>query len=91
MKAETIPEHYKEHPDAIMTNCNHTIEHDLEKELKEKELYSQYAGWNFCGYVWWNNDKWSCEVWVFHNHVKTYSNDTLEGIMTDVSYDYGSD
>ena len=72
-----------------MTNSDHTIEEDVAQELKTGKFYSQYPGWNFCGYVWWNKDKWSCEVWKYNSHITTVHGYTLQEIMDKVSEDYG--
>ena len=80
---------YEELPETVMSNCDHSIEHDVAEKLKTGKYYSQYAGWNFCGYVWWNENKWSCEVWTYHSHVDTIHGETLEEIMEKVSQEYG--
>lgn len=82
---------WSEHPDTIMTNFDHRIEHEVAKEIKGKELYAQYAGWDFCGYVYWDKEKeeWVCEVWCYHNHVDTKRAKTLEEIMAQVCAGYG--
>jgi len=72
-----------------MSNFDHTIDTDLEKELKVGKFYAQYAGWDFCGYIWWNKNKWSCEVWRYNSHIDTIHGDTLQEIMDDVSLEYG--
>lgn len=75
--------------DTVMSNSDHTIENDVAEKLKQGKFYSQYAGWNFCGYVWWNNDKWSCEVWTYNSISEIIDGSTLEGIMEKVSDKYG--
>ena len=86
-----IPDNYTEHAEAIMSNLDHSIEEDIAEEIKGKELYAQYSGWHFCGYVWWQDDKWCCEVWRYNSHVATFESDTLEEIMQEVSMEYGHD
>ena len=75
--------------DIGMSNFDHTIDSGVEKKLKEGKYYAQYSGWDFCGYVWWNKNKWSCEVWVYNSHVDTIHGDALEEIMEKVSEQYG--
>ena len=91
MKIETIPKSYKECPDSVMSNCDHEIEGDEAKILKEEKKWSAYPGWNFWGGVWWNRrrKKWSCVVLCYHDHVNTIHADTLEEIMQEVSDEYG--
>lgn len=82
---------FTELQETVMSNSDHTIENDVVEKLKTGKFYSQYAGWNFCGYVYWNKDKWSCEVWTYHSHVKTIHGNTLQEIMDEVSEEYGNE
>lgn len=84
-----IPGNFVEYDEAIMTNLDHTIEKNVAEAIKGKEYYAQYSGWDFCGNVWWQNDKWLCEVWVYKSWKETFVCDTLEDIMKQVSSEYG--
>lgn len=84
-----IPENFSEYHETIMSNCDNIINDNVANAIKGKNLCSQYAGWNFCGYVWYQNSQWYCEVWVYKSWVETFNADTLEEIMTDVSDEYG--
>lgn len=77
----------------VMSNCEHTIDKTIEAELKEKEEYGCYAGWNFFGYVWWKRDvqRWACDVWQYHKSVEVVEAETLEEIMQLVCDKYGSE
>lgn len=87
------PDHYAETDDSVMSNFDNEIDYKIGEQLKSEELYSQYAGWNFCGYVWWDkkDDVYRCEVWQYRCHVSTFEGDTLKEIMEDVSLAYGYD
>ncbi len=85
------PVNFKEHDSFIMSNADHLIDYEVANEIKDKELFSCYSGYEFCGYVWWQNNKWYCEIFRYHNYVETFSNEALEGIMIDVSFEYGSE
>lgn len=86
-----IPESYSEYSEAVMSNYDHTIDNEVAEHIKGKELSAEYAGWNFCGYVWWEGDMWNCEVWHYGSWQKTFNAETLEEIMSNVSDEYGSD
>jgi len=86
-----IPESYSEYPEAVMSNCDHTIDYEVAEHIKGKELSAQYAGWNFCGYVWWEGGMWNCEVWHYNSWQKTFNAETLEEMMSDVCDEYGYD
>jgi len=90
---DKIPDDYSEYPEAIMTNFNHSIDTKVAAKLKSTKSFAQYAGLNFCGYVWWKGSKsqWKCEVWVYGSHRETISAETLEEIMGKVSEKYGSE
>lgn len=86
-----LPDNFKKYHLDIMSNFDHKIEKDVEKEIKNKSLFSAYPGWNFSGKVWWQKKEWHCEVWTYHNYQETISSKTLEEIMEKVSKQYGSD
>jgi hypothetical protein len=85
----SITQTYQELSETVMTNSDHTIENEVAEKLKTGKYFSQYSGWNFCGYVWWNKDKWSCEVWTYHSLSEIVNGSTLEEIMDEVSTKYG--
>ena len=76
--------------DIVMSNADNSIKSDIAKKLKTGKYFAQYAGWDFCGYVYWDKDQWACEVWTYHNHDKTIKAETLSDIMDKVSKEYGS-
>jgi len=84
-----IPKNFKSYSEDIMSNCNHDINYKIADKIKNKSLYSTYTGWNFCGYVWWQNNKWFCEIWTYNSWNKTFVENTLEDIMTEVCLEYG--
>ena len=85
-----LPESFKElEGEEIMSNCDGLINRDTEKGIKDKPLFSSYPGWNFCGKVWWQDNRWFCEVWQYKAWTETISADTLEDIMEKVSDEYG--
>lgn len=84
------PDGYYE-TDTVMSNFDKKIDRDVENELKNNECFSQYAGWNFCGYVWYKEDKFYCEVWQYNSYIETVVENSLEEIMATVSSDYGEE
>ena len=73
----------------IMTNFGHTIDHEVAEEIKASGEYASYSGWNFWGAVWWVNDFWNCEVWVYKFSREIIQADSLSEIMERVSEKYG--
>lgn len=84
-----ITESFTKVPESVMSNFDHTINHDIGKKLKTGKYYSSYTGWNFIGYVWWNENKWSCEIWQYHKFIETIDAPKLAHIMILVSEKYG--
>lgn len=84
---------YRKEIDEVMSNFDHTIDHDVEARLKEREVFARYPGWNFNGRVWWCREagKWKCEVWVYGSPRKVVEADSLEDIMQEVCGDYGNE
>lgn len=82
----------REHLDTVMSNFDHEIDDDIAIELKSvPNTIAQYAGWNFCGYVYWDRatDEWVCEVWQYQSLRETVKAEVLEDIMDEVSSKYG--
>lgn len=80
--------------DFVMSNCDREIDKEIEAELKSiNKSYSRYAGWNFCGYVWYekSTNLFHCQVWVLLSPKKIVSAETLEEIMIIVSEEFGHD
>lgn len=85
------PEEFTEYEESVMSNSDHQIEVEVAEYIKDKPLHSHYAGWNFSAQVWYENNKWCCEVWTYRSFCETFIADTLEEIMSDVSSQYGYD
>jgi len=86
-----MPKSFTEHPRCLMSNFDRDIDESVAKYIKNKPLYAQYSGWNFCGWVWWQNKKWCCEIWVYGGWCETFVANTLSEIMENVSQEYGYD
>ena len=85
-----IPEKFQEFDgDDIMLNFDRAVVEETAIAIKGEELFSRYAGWNFNGMVWWQDEKWHCEVWQYRSYMETVSEDTLDEIMITVSDKYG--
>ena len=76
-----------------MSNLDRTIDEGLEDELKSNagKMYAQYAGWNFCGYVWFEDEQFVCQVWTYRVPREEIVAPTLEEIMEEVSCKYRAD
>jgi len=82
---------YKQYPEDLLTNFDHSIMPDAENILKSNKVYSQYSAWDFCGYVWFENGKFYCEIWRYNSHINTIKANSLEEIMDEASTKYGYD
>ena len=72
-----------------MSNCDHSIDDGLAEALRVDNVYAQYSGWDFCGYVWAEGDHFICQVWRHHSPLEEITEDTLQEIMETVSDKYG--
>jgi hypothetical protein len=83
----------KEMVGVVMTNFDHSIDHDIATALKAKESFAQYPGGNFHGLVWWSRDNhmWRCEVSVHHEAREVIEAGTLEEIMDEVCRKWGNE
>lgn len=78
--------------DAVMTNFDHTIDAAIALKLKNnpKSYFAQYAGYNFCGYVYFDI-KWKCEIWQYNSFSELITTETLEEMMEEISDKYGAE
>lgn len=85
-----IPSNYKEIAE-VMTNLDHSVKPWAAEKLKNGDVYGQYSGWDFCGFVWYAKElgKFCCRVDQHRVHVDTVIEDTLEAIMETVCEKYG--
>jgi hypothetical protein len=76
-----------------MSNCYHTIDEGLEEALKAGDVWAKYHGWNFNCNVHWDasREQFHAEVWHFRQHVDDIYADSLDGIMQNVSNEWGWD
>lgn len=87
-----VPENFEEYyEEDIMSNLDKEIIQETVEAIKGKALFSPYPGRDFWGKVWWQNDLWHCEVWVYRVFQETFSAETLEEIMKSVCSEYGDD
>ena len=77
----------------IMSNFDKVADHTVTLLLQTYpgKAVARYPGWNFCSYVWHENGKFHCQVWVYNRPVEEISAVTPEEIMTLVSDKYGYD
>jgi hypothetical protein len=80
-----------EDTDLGMTNFDHSIDEGLEEELRTGKKYGTHTAWNFCGYVWFQDEKFHEEVWHYNEYQETYSADSLRELMEDVNMEWGSE
>lgn len=84
-----LPMGLKDWPDSHgMTNCDYSIEEWFEQFLRDGGT-GNYTAWNFCGYVWFSDGKYHCEIWQYRHFKETVTADTLPEIMKMASDKYG--
>lgn len=77
--------------DDVMSNFDHEIDKKIENQLRQGNCYAGYPAWDFHGQVYWENDRFYCEVRRYGYLVDVISADTLEELMGNVSGEYGWD
>ncbi len=85
------PSHYEYFSNDLMTNFDHTIDQEVMEAIKGKPFYAGYTSWNFFGSVWYQDDKWYCQINQYGRHIETLIEDTLEEIMEKACERYGSE
>lgn len=85
-----VPDDY-ERTDELMSNFDHSVNKNVEREMLTSKKYSSYPAYNFFGKVWYENGLWYCEVWVYGSHRGTVTGDSPEDIMNTLSNQYGQE
>lgn len=75
--------------DEVMSNFDHCINNEVAEQLKAGDCFAGYAAWDFHGDVWYENGIYHCEIWRYHVHIDTISNEDLKEIMNEASDKYG--
>lgn len=92
MKTQRLSKDFSEYGgDEIMSNFDGRVVQETADKIKGKPLFSTYSAWNFNGRVWWNNEKWLCEVWIYKTYIETVICDNLSDIMDNLCDKYGND
>ena len=74
--------------DKSISNFDHLIDDGLEQDLRDG-MYARYFGWNFCGDLYFKDDRFYCDVYVYHVMQETISVNKLKDIIAAVSDKYG--
>lgn len=72
-----------------ISNFDFAADDGVEEELRTGKRYCEYTGWDFCGYVWFADGKFKCDVWRYKSPVEIIEADTIEALMHAVSEEYG--
>jgi hypothetical protein len=73
----------------VMSNCDGEVEDGAEEALKREGVCGEYTGWNFFGYVWWEDDQFKCLVLCYQSPQEVVEAKSLKELMTAVSNVYG--
>ncbi len=75
-----------------MSNFDLTIDEGMSEALKERpgEVFGNHYAWDFCGNVFYFNNKFYESVFVHHQLIEIFEADSLEQLMTDVNKQYGT-
>ena len=73
----------------VMSNYDRQIKSGSETKLKEGKVYGIYPAWDFNGIVWYADEQFHCEVWVYNSPRTVISAATLEELMELCSDKFG--
>lgn len=83
-----LPTNFKEYLGGpIIANVDNLIDAEIEAIIKNEELFSRYAAWDFNAKIWWNDNLgyWFAEIWVFREYITSYMAETLEELANEVN------
>jgi len=87
------PKTAEETAEPVYSNVNHELDEAVKSQLQVNPniLYAQHSAWNFCGYIWYDGNKWKEEVWQYKSPVALEKHYTIEELIDEVNDIYGSD
>jgi hypothetical protein len=74
-----------------MTNFDHSIDEELEEYLIKGGDRARHNGWNFCGFLSYEDGLFAEEVYVEHICQEIITASTLPDLMKKVNDEYGWD
>lgn len=66
-----------------------SITEGLEERLKAGKVIAQHSAWEFCGYVYWDGERFVELVDRYQETVAAYTADSLRELMAEVNDDWG--
>ena len=84
------PSHLEECAEG-MSNFDHRIDEGFEEKLRTGEFWGSHTAWNFYGEVWFENDKFHEQIWVYRFPREVISANTLKELRDAVNDSYGSE
>lgn len=73
----------------VMSNFDGIIDREIESRLKSENVHAGYSAWNFHGNVWYQDERFHCEIWRYQCYTETISAETLEEIMSEANEKHG--
>lgn len=69
----------------IMSNLDYRINKDIEQWAKEEKVIVKYPSMSFNADLVWKDNRWICEVFIYHNLAKVIKSKSLRYIMKKAS------
>jgi len=76
--------------DCIYSNFDHCFDSTMVEQV-EKGAYAQHAAYNFCGYVWKDNEGWHEAQMVYGSVVRILHAATAEAVIKEANECGGTD
>jgi hypothetical protein len=87
---ETVTRRLPSASDAVYSNFDHMLESAIVEELNGGDKFAQHAAWNFCGYVYRDENGWHEEVWMNGSPVEMLHGDSVESVIAQANEKFGN-
>jgi hypothetical protein len=67
------------------------IEDGVLNTLLTTESLTGWAGWNYFGYVWHQDNRFHAEIWQFNNPIAYFTEEAFDDLIHQVLDNYGSE
>lgn len=79
--------------DSVYSNFDHELETEVVEQLESNPnlFCAQHAAYNFCGYIWFDGERWREDVMRYGQTVDHIIANTIEELITEANERYGTE
>lgn len=76
--------------DALYSNIDHLLNDDVLTAVAAGGVRGQHAAWDYCGWVWKDDEGWHETVMRYGQHLDTFHGDSAKSVIEQTLEAYGT-